>query len=353
MSAHLEPPLCFCLIGAVLAGSVACVEPFGGSNVQVSFYEGVPAPAPEGTTPAFGTPPAGTFLSFYAVDFVYARDASGAIVRDAQGNPVIADSFVFRFQDFEIRPVIDTSSPCFIEVDNTRFPGLHVTRLADKLGEITGIEDPRNPEPGDDPGDVSDLLDAQRRLGFLGAIQNQVKAVTSTSTFRYPAPGTACVEDGGSPSELPPIACTGDRSNEVRLELCRQLWQDNPSFYEGNDKVFTLPLNGEWFGTVHGTNPVNSSSVGGAGFYVDAVLSGIDSLLVNWQYKDFDGDGEPDYPDGFPEAEKSDIGYLFMAGTPVDKTRGVINIPLDNPGVFTIRGEAVIFADLGRDSVHF
>jgi hypothetical protein len=58
--------------------------------------------------------------------------------------------------------VIDTGSPCFIEVEDARFPGLHVTMLADKLAEVTGIDDPRNPAPGDDPGDVSDGLDAQR-----------------------------------------------------------------------------------------------------------------------------------------------------------------------------------------------
>ena len=340
------------LCAAVLAAS-GCVDPFRGSNIQVAFGAGVPAAAAEGTTPPPGTPPANTFLSFYAVELVFERDDDGTIVTDAMGEPVVVDSHAFHVNDFEIRPLIDLASPCFIEVENTEFPGLHVTQFANRIRAETGIDDPLNPPSGADPGAITDVLDADRRMEVLPLLQGGVKAVTSKSNFRYPELADACIEDGGEPARIPPITCTGEESNRVRLELCEQIWRDNPELYEGNDKVFTIPLAGEFFGTVEGFNPINSGFIGGAGMFVDEVLSELDSLLINFQFKDLDGDGEPDYPPETQEREKSDIGFLFMQGVPVKKARGVINVPLSHPTVGTIVGEAVIVPELGGDDVNF
>ena len=345
--------LVFATLVLATALATACVEPFRGSNIQISLQSGVPTPPPEGTDPPLGAPPANTFLSFYAVEFTLQRDDDGDVVLDGTGQPIIVDSFTFHVTDFELRPIIDTSSPCFIEVDNTEFPGLHVTQFASRLGMETGIADPLAPPPGTDPGAITDMLDASRRMALLPALQGTVKALTSASQNRYPALAAACVEDGGDTTLIPPPSCIGDESNQVRLDRCRAFWQAHPEHYEGNDKVFTIPLAGDFFGTVDGINPVNMGLIGGAGMFTDAVLVELDSLLVNWQFKDLDSDGQPDYPAGTPPEDRSDIGFPFMQGLPVHKTRGVLNVPLQHPTVTTISGEAVIFPDLGEDEVTF
>lgn len=329
------------------------VEPFGGSTMEVTFFDGVPAPAPADTVPAFGTPPADTFLSFYAVTLQYERDDGGEVVVDDAGQPVVTGSYAFHLTDFEITPVIDTQSPCFIEVSNTRFPGLHVTLVGAKLREVTGISDPLAAPPDARYEDIVDVLNADRRMANLPALERSVKAVTSVATARYPAVGERCVEDGGPADVIPPIECTGEDSNQVRLSLCQAFWAENPGVYEGNDKIMTVPLNGEWHGAVNGINPLNSGVVGGAGFFVDQVLTGIDSLMINWQYKDYDGDGEPDYPADVPDHARSSIGYLFMQGTPVSRTRGTFNVPMVNPSVPRISADAVVFPDLDQDQVNF
>ena len=342
------------LLGCILSlGSAGCIEPFGGSSLQITFDEGVPAAARPGTTPPFGTPPPNTFMSFYAVEFVFTRDENGDIVNDGTGNPVIEDSFSFHVTDFEIQPLLNTESPCFIEKDNTNFPGLHVTQVYDKLRAETGIDDPRDPPADADDNDVIDLLTAERRVQLLGQLEDQVKAVTSTTGAQYPELGTACMDAGGDPTLIPPPTCIDESSNATRLAVCEQFWLDNPDLYEGNDKVFTIPLNGSFFGSVTGLNPINNGMVSGAGFFVDEVLRDIDALVINWQYKDLDGDGEPDFPDDLPDAERSNTGFLFMQGVPISKTRGVINVPLSNPDVSVISGEAVIFPNLDEDDVNF
>ncbi len=341
------------MLGAAALAASGCVDPFRGSNIQVAFGSGVPVAAAEGTTPAPGTPPANTFLAFYAVELVFERDEDGNVVSDDNGEPVVIDSHTFHINDFEIRPLINMASPCFIEVDNTDLPGLHVTQFANRVRQDTGVEDPLNPSSDDAAEDINAVLDADRRMDILPQLQGAVKAVTSKSDFRYPETADECVEDGGDPARIPPSTCIGDESNRLRLELCEQIWRDNPELYEGNDKVFTIPLAGEFFGTVEGANPINGGFIGGAGLFVDEVLSELDSLLITFQFKDLNGDGEPDYPPGTEDRDKSDIGFLFMQGLPVKRARGVLNVPLSHPTVGTIVGEAVIVPDLGGDDVNF
>ncbi|MEM9487966.1 MAG: hypothetical protein AAGC55_02415 [Myxococcota bacterium] len=339
------------LAAMVVATAMAgCVEPFRGSNVQITLAPGVPAVTAEGATPTLGAPPANTYLSMYAVEFVVERDEDGDEVVDSAGRPVVVDSFAFHVIDFEIRPVIDLDSPCFIELDDSRFPGLHVTRFADKLREATGITDPHNAPDADD-NDVIDVLTADRRMSNLALLEGGIKAVVSRSDASYPEVGTRCPGDGGDPALIPPIECIDDASNRLRLVLCQRFWASQSGFYEGNDKVFTIPLSGDFFGVVDGLNPINQGFLSGAGFFVDAVLGDLDSLLINYQYKDRDGDGQPDYPAG--EDIRSDIGFPFMQGTPISRARGVINVPVTHPTVSTISGEAVIFPDLGEDDVNF
>jgi hypothetical protein len=328
-------------------GAGACVDPFSGSNVQIDFSAATQTATATGGAPAANQPPADTYDTLYAVQLE--KDGSGTVTQ--------AD--LFEVQRFEVRHEIDPSSPCFIDLENARFPGLHVTEYANKVMEQTGITDPLNPPAGAPAGDVTDVLDANVRMSHLGGLASSLKVVTSFSTFQY-GPSAApndCIEtDPGVDQTLfPPPECTGDASNALRLELCRAAWASDAgkSYYEGSDKVYTLPLNGKLFGMVDGANPVNGVTVGGSQMFVDEVLDAFDGFTVNWQYKDLDGDGQPDYPAGTADADKSNIGYTYMTGTPVRAARGVINVFMTNPNDPAISAQMAIFPDLADDGLHF
>lgn len=343
------------VLTAGVAGLGGCVEAFDGSNLQIDFAMGVPAAARPGRTPQPDQPPADTHFELYAADLVYQRDAQGAVVVDDRGRPVIEQSFLFKVTEFEIRPVIDRTSPCLIELEDTDFPGLHVTQIQAKVEEVieaqVGTHDPF--EPGLDPALVSDLLGARRRFDQLEKLETILKAVTSHEAFRYPAAAAAGQCPPASADAIPDAGCKDDASNAQRLRRCRALWAAHPDFYEGSDKVFTLPLNGHYLGMVEGMNPRNDGFVGGSSMFVDENLVSHTAYLLNWQYDDFNGDGTPDFPMSVPAAERLDQGYLFMAGEPVEVSRGVTTVPLRHPTNANINADLAILPNLGHDDVHF
>lgn len=322
------------LAAVALTGLVGCVEPFSGSNVQFDFSEPTPLPAREGQTPLAGQPAADSYMVFYAIDHVYDETVDPSVVEQ---------SFVYEVQRFELKPVIDTTSPCLIDIPDQaapNFPGLHRTMFAEKVKEVTGIDDPFDPPNGANEGDITDVLNAEARVDLLGDLQGIVKAVTSYSTFTYP---DVLADDDCSFSgdELPGRTCMDDASNAQRLRVCQLHWAANPTFYEGSDKVFTLPLNGQFYGNVEGSNPINSGFLGGAQIFVDEVLEGFDAYAVNWKYKD--------------EAMNADapVGYPFLSGEPEERTRGVISVRMVSPIFPTVFAETAIFPGLGRDDVQF
>lgn len=412
MSTRLAPRSGGLVIAAALAiAGSACVDSLGGAVINVTFDPNVDRPAQPGATPENGQPPAGTYFSFYAVQYDgvtecvnrcdedadcpgsatcdpgtrTCRDGADALVRcpsgstcnddnnictdDATNAPLIESSAAFKVVDFEIQPLIAINSPCFIEHEERPYPGLHVTQELNRLMADTGITDPFNPPPGTPEELVTDVITAQVRQGYLPQLQGEVSAVTTFSNALPPGvhpdfpvedldednDGLAdCVEDNPNvdPSKIPPPHCIGDESNARRAAICEIYWKENPSYYEGSDLVFTLPLNGRWRGSVTGSNPKNAGFLSGANFYVENSLDDFDALLVQWQYKDLDGDGEPDYPDGTTEQEKSPIGYHYLEGFPLQRTRGVVNVPLSNR-IFSPTGEAAVFPNLGEDDVNF
>jgi hypothetical protein len=157
------------------------------------------------------------------------------------------------------------------------------------------------------------------------------------------------------PQAIPAIGCTDTVSNAQRLAVCKAYWKRYPNFWEGNDRIYTLPLNGVWRGAVKGINPKNGGFVGGANFFVPLALDNdFDALIVNWQYEDRNGDGEPDYPMGTADDQKSNIGFHYMSGTPVTgEARGVVNISMRNRTFNLIRADVAIFPDLNEDNVTF
>lgn len=335
---------------AVAAG--ACVEAFDGSNIQLDLASGVQTNTPPGATPQVDQPPENTHYVLYAVDNVYKTNPDGTPVVDATGAPVIDRAYLFEVKRFAVRPVIDTASPCLIDIEATRFPGIHVTQYAAAVRAQTGITDPF--APNQDYDDVVDVLTADRRVSNLAQLQTTMKAVTSVTDFRYPAIDDVCATDGTSDARLiPPPDCTDPASNARRLTLCRALWAANPDWYEGSDKVFTLPLSGAFYGMVEGMNPLNGGFVGGSSFFVDDNLVGLDAYLMNWQYDDLDHDGQPDFPATLPAAERSPTGYVYMQGTPRSVTRGTISVSLAHATNPRITAQMVVFPNLGEDNVNF
>ena len=334
---------------ALVLAAAGCVEAFDGSNVQIDFNSGVQTNTRPGDTPQPDQPPANTHYVLYGADLVYQRDANNRPVLDVAGQPVILRSFLFEVQRFEIRSAIDRTSPCFIDLERTRFPGIHVTQYAAAVRAATGITDPFL--PGQDPDDVTDVLTADRRASNLPLIESALKAVTSYADFRYPAIGTQCANEAGVDRMLiPPATCADPESNALRLERCRLAWAANPEFYEGSDKVFTLPLNGRFFGMVEGMNPINNGFVGGSGFFVEPNLVDLEAYVLNWQYDDLDHDGAPDVPIGSPT---SPTGFPYMQGKPVQVTRGTFTVSLRHATNPRITATMAICPNLGSDDVHF
>ena len=134
----------------VLAGP-GCFEPFGGSNIQISFSSStqVPGPADINDRADDGRPPSDTHYSFIAVR--NAEDGGGA--------------FAFEVAQFDVAPLLTPSSPCFIELSG--FEGLHSTQVVNKLRAELGVPEGAEYDPGTPVRDASRIVTATRRVVSL------------------------------------------------------------------------------------------------------------------------------------------------------------------------------------------
>jgi hypothetical protein len=322
-----------CLI--VLAG---CVDELQGSNIEFDFKSNTPTQAVVDTAAASpGQFPRDIHFSLYALS---SSDTTG---------------YMFKIQDFEIHKIVDLTSPCFIDVgEHVPHPGLHVSQYLDVIKQDTGISDPLNP-PADASQDnkieAATAYQRDRNVHLLYDDSTGIKALSDASTAVYPAVASAC----GATDGIPRPECTDEASNKRRLEMCQAFWNENPSYFEGTDRILTDALNGTMHGMVDGTNPVAAGSlVGGAQFFVDEALAGFDTFAIYTQYDDADGDGIPDYPPGTPDSQKSEAGQLYLYGKVSAPTRDVLHVHLKSPDVTSSAGaEMIIFPNLGEDNVHF
>ncbi len=297
--------------------SAACVDGFRGSNVQIDLSPGTPAQAPAGQTPGANELPANIHFKLLAIEHVGETDA------------------LLEAQRFEIHKIVDVTSPCFIDVgDNVRFPGIHVSEFERAVQDDTGIVDLANPPAGATDEQMIDAATAQQRMRNLAQLGGAmgIKVVTSASETVYPAVDADCTGGG-----LPPPSCRDAESNTRRLAICQEIWSSDPLLFEGTDRVLTAPLAGTTFGFVDGLNPITPTPIGGAQWFVDVALEGIDEYAIT-----FHTDGT------------DDAGTLFLVGAPVDGPRGVRHVHLDSPllpGLVT--AEMAVFENLGDDEVHF
>jgi hypothetical protein len=307
-------PFVVVVVGLAAAG---CVDGFRGSNVQIDLSPATPAQAPPGQAPPANQLPPNSHYRLYAI-----REQDGL-------------EHVFELQRFEVHPIVDLASPCFIDVgEHVRFPGLHVSQYRAKIEEVTGITDIANP-----PASASDLdkIDAataiQRQANVMSLASDMgIKVVTSASTGEYRAIDADC---GGS--GLPPPSCRDDDANARRLRICEDAWRADPLQFEGTDRVLTAPLNGTTFGFVVGLNPINLAPVGGAQFFVDAALGGSDEYAL---YTQLDG-------------VEDTLGTLVLSGRPTTPTRGVRHVHMTSPTTPSFTAQLAVFEDLGEDDTHF
>jgi hypothetical protein len=156
--------------------------------------------------------------------------------------------------------------------------------------------------------------------------------VTSASASEYPPVDADCAGAG-----LPPRMCIDDASNARRLQICRSSWTADPNLFEGTDRVLTAPLNGTTFGFVVGTNPVNLAPVGGAQWFTDEALGGVDEYAIYFQ----------------TDNVEDSLGTLVLSGRPVTTTRGVRHVPMTSPTSVSVTADLAIFEDLGEDDTQF
>jgi len=342
------------LIGAAAAAvllSNGCVEPFPGSNIQVSFRAGTQVPGDRDIDDRAddGRPPAGTHYMFVAV-------RSGDDGESA---------FAFEVAEFDVVPIIDPSGPCFIEDERSPFPGLHSTQLVAKLRAELDVPEGAEFDPDTPMDSAIRILTAERRVGDQNLLSNTLKAVVEHTPFEAPAPGTLCANDAGYDDTLiPPPECLDDESSAARRALCLAIFDEHPQYYVGNDEVLSTPTNGVFLGAVDGSDERNGQLYGGAQFFVDTNLEDIDALLINFQYdcsiEDFANPDigpqlcAPQFPADLPDSQQSPIGFHYMSGTPqAGQQRGVIRISLQNRLFQSLRAEAGIFVDLDDDRINF
>ena len=232
------------VIGLGIAfGAAGCVDGFRGSNIQATFSSPMPAQAGIGKTPSASQLPTNSRFTLYGIQTTATSEV------------------LFALEQFEVHAMVDAGSPCFIDRGQTaRFPGLHSSQYADKIAEVTGITDYRNPPATASENDKIDAATAEQRMRNMEALGNGLKVVTSASDVVYPPFAAACP---GSDSQFPPIDCIDDQSNANRLRLCERIWNENPNLWEGTDRVLTAPLNGTTMGMVDGVNPINLAPIGG------------------------------------------------------------------------------------------
>ena len=304
------------VVAAALAG---CVDGFRGSNVQIDLPTAMPRQASPNTQPGVNQIPADAHFSLWGIV-------------DGEGRENL-----FELQRFEIHPIVDLISPCFIDVgEHVPYPGIHVSQYGARIAADTGIADVSMPPPGATEEQKIDAATAVQRMANVAALGGPtgIKVVTSASTSGYPGVAPDCTRVDGM---IPPPTCADRDSNAQRLALCTAAWDEDPTLWEGTDRVLTSPLNGTTFGMVDGRNPVNLAPVGGAQWFIEEDVSGMDAFAVYWQ---MDGVDDP--------------GTLLFYGRPTTTTtRGVRHVDLVSPVNPTFTADLVVFPDLDEDTVHF
>jgi hypothetical protein len=315
------------IVAAAALTLAGCVNGFQGANVQLDLSPATPVQADVRAMQGPTELAAASHFTLYAIQEETLPDHT---VQD----------HLFEVVRFEVHHIVDTSSPCFIDVgDHVPYRGIHVTQFANRIQQDTMIPDPTHPPPGATPQQLELVVTALARMAKIGAIigPNGLVAVTSASTTAYPAVATDC---NGPSDQIPPPQCMDNASNQRRLQLCQATWKQDARLWEGTDRVLTAPLNGTTFGLLLNPMTPAGTPVGGAQIFVDNALVGVDAYAIYVQ-----ADAPPPGMEG--------PGTQLYFGRPTMPTRGVFHVHLVNPNNAALTAEMAVFADLGQDDVHF
>lgn len=307
------------IVAAAAAALVGCVDGFQGANVELDLSPATPVQAGALAMPQPGELPAAMHFGLYAIQEAGMQDQ------------------LFEVARFEVHHIVDTSSPCFIDVgDHVPYPGIHVTVFDKRIEQDTGITDPANPPAGASEHDKELVATAQQRMITLAKLVGPggLVAVTSASASTYPQVAADC---NGPTNQIPPPMCMDNASNQRRLALCQQAWKADSALWEGTDRVLTAPLNGSTYGELlDPMTPITGAPVGGAQIFVDNALVDADAYAIYFQA---DGATGP--------------GTQLYFGRPTMPTRGVKHVHMVSPINAALTAELAVFSDLGQDDVHF
>jgi hypothetical protein len=310
-------------LSLILLTLPGCVSTFEGSNVELDLAKTFPAQAS-----AYGPASPGQFepnshFALYALDDFTDGTKTG--------------QRLFELQRFEIHPVVDVASPCFIDVGpHVPYPGLHVTEFAHQVAIDTGISDVTNPPPTATREQqilMATAIQREANIVALGAPVGGLKVITTASEKSYPAVAADC---NGPDDQIPPPTCVEPAANARRLKLCQAAWANDPDYFEGTDRTLSVGLDGVTYGPLDGINPINLAPIGGAGFFIDEAVAGSSAYAI---YHQVDGAPPP--------------GDLILYGEPVKVTRGVLHVHLKSVSNPSLAGDIAIFANIGEDDVHF
>ena len=312
---------CRLLALAVLsAAGTGCVEAYDGSWLE--FELGPKTQVPSNTDREDGRPPQDTHYEFW----------------------VTTGPNSFHLADFQVVKQIDTTFPCFIDVEGTRYPGIHSDRFYTRLLEdALATGDPNTP----DEEELGILADADRRMDNQVAVEAALKAVVGWDPAMTPALLAQLATDVGD------FSTTDDASNAARLATCQKFFDDHPDYYVGQDKVFSVPLSGHWFGMVRGTDPRNMAPVGGAGFTVPLSFEQFDRLMITWQFNDPNDPRITGTVDGIGPFGPSETGYYYMDGPPQYRTRRTVNVDMASKFFGGINAHIAIFPGINDDGATF
>jgi hypothetical protein len=302
---------------SALAASTACVQPFDGSWTEFVLGTGVHTAGTDDANLALGQPPSETHYEMW----------------------VVTGQNAFKVGQFQVVTQIQRDFPCFIEDDEARYPGLHSSQIAAKTrDDLLAAGDPASGSLT-----VGLIADAEQRVLNQAKLESMLKAVVEYDPSVTPADIVALAAD------VPAIGLIDDASNATRAQKCKAFFAAHPRFYVGNDRVFSLPHNGQFYGMVDGVDPRNNAFVGGAGLALPATFKEFDELWINWQFNDTNPATNPRVDTFGPSA----TGYHYLRGQPQNRTRRVINVPMSNDLFGSINAEVAIYPGIDEDSTHF
>jgi hypothetical protein len=300
---------------ALAATSTSCVEAFTGSFIEIVMAPSTHVPG-QGNPEA--RPPEGTHYELWVT-------SGGGATR------------VFQFR---IVNQVDLDFPCFVEDVEAKYPGLHSSSIFERVRDDE-LANPQGDNPNVNEGlsqaQVDRITDAQQREIRANQVAGGVKALVGYDPNTLPAD---LAELEMRVAMEAPIDRIDDESNARRTEICEQFFDEHPRFYVGFDSVFSLPLNGDWYGVVTGLDPRTGAPLGGAGFTVPYALEDFDQLQVRWNYDD-------------PAMSVSTNGTFYVGGPPIHRTRRTINVSMTNESFSALGGDIAIFPSLGEDDVVF